>query len=192
MDLLGLNSQGQSLFIKHSHADKCWKSGENIIEPQYIFVDPETAQTGWGMYDGNWHYKFDEKVGVADEQPTHDHRRAFSICIYIPDGPDKGPYIWRNFTWGECVGFNELVGLFWSEKDKNTGKVAALEYTGARSEKGKVGGFTVPEFKFLKWTDKPEDFVFETVEVKETVENKTADFDFSEDKKEIKENDLPF
>jgi hypothetical protein len=191
MDLLGLNSQGQSLFIKHSHKDKCWMRGGEIIEPKYLFVDPSTAQTGWGMYDGNWNYTFDKKVGVAETQPSNDHRRAFSICIYIPDGPDKGPYIWRNFTWGECVGFNELCSLFWNDIDKNPGKVAAVEYKGSREEKGKVGGFTVPEFSFLKWTDKPADFVFETVRVEETVENKTVDFDFSKSE-ELKEDDLPF
>lgn len=159
MDLLGLNGIGDGdggVYIKHSTAAKSWMLGANAIEVKHLLVLPSSIQTGWGVYDGQYHWVWDEKPGVVCKQPTPDHRRAFSVALYLPD---VGTKIWRRFSYGEGLGFNALTELFWQDIKNNPDKCACVQYTGSRFEQYKVGSSVIPEFAFVKWADRPEDFM---------------------------------
>jgi hypothetical protein len=156
MDILGLNGGGSdSLYIKHSSKDKTWQTQDGEINLVHLLVDPASIQTGWGMYDGLYNFTWDKKPGVKGVQPGPDYKRAFSVSLYIPD---VGTRLWQRFTWGEGEGFNNMCSTFWNDIQKNPGKVPHLQYTGSKTQEFKVGSSSIPEFSFVKWTDKPADF----------------------------------
>jgi len=193
MDILGINSSADNVFIKHSSADKCWMIGEEIHEDiVHILVDPATIQTGWGIYEGGYNWVWDEKPGVSKGQPSSDYKRAFSIWIY---SKEHGSKIWRRFSWGEGQGFNNLCSTFWNDIKANEGKVVHVKYTGATVEKFKVGQAAIPLFEFVKWTEKPAEFASYDMDMpmEQAIEEANNSFDFAEPSpKPTTEDDLPF
>tara|TARA_R110002033_G_scaffold3035_3_gene18682 strand:+ start:2524 stop:3150 length:627 start_codon:yes stop_codon:yes gene_type:complete len=208
MDILGLNGGGSdSLYIKHSSKDKAWITADGEINLVHFLVDPTSIQTGWGMYDGMYNFNWDEKPGVKGVLPGPDYKRAFSVNIYIPD---VGTRLWQRFTWGEGEGFNNMCSTFWNDIQKNPGKVPHLQYTGSRVQEFKVGSSSIPEFSFVKWTDKPADFNAAPVQPapaekpsggfsfndnSNTLDNQTpesGDPRFDPSAKPLTEDDLPF
>ena len=155
MDIMGINSTSDSIYVKYSSSDQCFMSGEDIIEAPKFLVDPETIQIGWGIYEGAYDWVWDEKPGVRTSQPTPDWKRAFSVWIFYKE---EGPKLWRRFSWGESQGFNQLLSMIWNDIPANKGKVAVIEYIGGEEVKFKVGKSAIPKFKFVAWVDKPAEF----------------------------------
>jgi hypothetical protein len=179
MDILGINGSSDNVFIKHSSQSNCWMSGEDEHRDiVHILIDPSTIKTGWGIYEGGYHWQWDDKPGVAKSQPTSEHKRAFSVWMYTKEHKAK---LWRRFSWGESQGFNSLCATFWNDINANPGKVVHVKYTGAKVEKFKVGQAAIPEFEFVQWVDKPEDFVFTDMDAEPVLEtqNTNSGFDFA-------------
>ena len=178
MDILGINSGGDNVYIKHCSTNKCWKVGDEALDNVvHILIDPATIQTGWGIYEGAYSWEWDERPGLSKGQPTPDHKRAFSVWMYIPE---HGAKLWRRFSWGESQGFNKMCAMFWNEIKANPGKVVYVKYTGAKVEKFKVGQAAIPEFEFVKWADKPADFVTTNVDaINAPAANNSNDFSFA-------------
>ena len=195
MDILGLNQgndeMGDGIFIKHSATTKGWMIGSDTIEVKDFLVDTTTIKTGWGMYDGQYHYVWDEKPGVVCEKPSVDHRRAFSVWIYIPN---QGAKVWRRTSYGEGEGFNALCTTFWNEMKNNPDKCPHLQYTGSVDKKFKIGGTSIPEFAFVKWADRPDDFVVQNIDTRDA--NPNVDIEAKVDAAlgltPKSEDDLPF
>jgi hypothetical protein len=178
MDILGINSGGDNVYIKHS-PDKGWMIGdESLNNVVHILIDPATIQTGWGIYEGAYSWEWDDKPGLSKGQPTPDHKRAFSVWIYTPE---QGSKLWRRFSWGESQGFNKMCALFWNDIKANPGKVVHVKYTGAKVEKFKVGQAAIPEFEFVKWTDRPAEFVVNDVDapLEQAATQVNNDFNFA-------------
>lgn len=187
-DLLGINISSGNVYIKHSSKEQCWVIGEDIHEDiNYILVDPSTIQTGWGFYDGGYHFAWDEKPGVKGAQPTPDHKRAFSVWLYTKE---HGPTLWRRFTWGEGQGFNKMCSLFWSDLKNNEGKVPCIMYKGSKYEKFNVGGSAIPQFEFIKWVDKPAEFT--TVNMDDPIVDDSSNNQVDEPRSTLTDDDLPF
>ena len=163
MDILGLNNNtgdADSVYINHSSQQKRWLSAGNPVEVSSFLVDPSTIKTGWGMYDGEYHYEWDEKPGVQIDQPTPDFKRAFSVYIWIPK---VGTKLWQRHTWGEGQGFNLLCGTFWNDiANAKPGEVPYVDYLGAKNENFKIGSSSIPQFRLREWVQRPDDFVIPT------------------------------
>ena len=52
-------------------------------------------------------------------------------------------------------GLNDIFADIWTIKDDNPGKLPVLEYTGSSKT---TWNSRIPEFKILKWVDRPEEF----------------------------------
>jgi hypothetical protein len=206
MDILGINTSGENVFIKHSSTDKCWMVGEEAHQDiVHILIDPASIQTGWGIYEGGYSWEWDDKPGVSKGQPTSEHKRAFSVWMYTKE---HGSKLWRRFSWGESQGFNSMCATFWNDIKANPGKVVHMKYTGAKVEKFKVGQAAIPQFEFVKWADKPADFVTNDVDMplEQAATQVNNDFNFVMDNqtpesgdprfdpsaKPLTEDDLPF
>jgi hypothetical protein len=177
MDILGINGSSDNVYIKHCSTSKCWKVGDEALDNVvHLLIDPATIQTGWGIYEGAYSWQWDDKPGVGKPQPTPDHKRAFSVWMYTKEHKGK---LWRRFSWGESQGFNALCATFWNDISANEGKVVHVKYTGAKVEKFKVGQAAIPAFEFVKWVDKPEDFVATNVDAAPSLDTNNNGFDFA-------------
>jgi|TARA_R100000081_G_scaffold88315_1_gene59679 hypothetical protein len=155
-DVLGINNQSAGSYLKHSHKNNCWQiNGESVSDIVYLLVDPTTIKTGWGCYDGEYDYVWDEKPSVRVPQPSPDYKRAFSVRLY---SKEYGNLLWQGYTWGEAQGFNNMCRLFWDEISSQNGNVAMIKYTGTEEKQFKVGSSSVPLFEFSKWVPKPSEF----------------------------------
>jgi len=155
------DKEGLPMFIKHDFAlGKFVLTSAEGVEPldfEYMLIDTD-FQTGYGKYDGQYQFIWDQQVGVkpdnAKELVAQDYKRAFSARIYIKD---KGVYLWQRFGLLEGQTFDEAMSAAWQHKVE--GKVPCFKYAG--SEKitfsGGASGFK-GKLEYVRWVDKPTDF----------------------------------
>ena len=155
------DKEGLGMYIKHDfRLGKFVINNAEGVEPldfEYMLIDTD-FQTGYGKYDGQYQFIWDQQVGVkpdnAKELVAQDYKRAFSARIYIKD---KGVYLWQRFGLLEGQTFDEAMSVAWQYKVE--GKVPCFKYGG--SEKitfsGGASGFK-GKLEYVRWGDKPTDF----------------------------------
>jgi len=155
------DKEGLGMYIKHDfRLGKFVINNAEGVEPldfEYMLIDTD-FQTGYGKYDGQYQFIWDQQVGVkpdnAKELVAQDYKRAFSARIYIKD---KGVYLWQRFGLLEGQTFDEAMSAAWQHKVD--GKVPCFKYAG--SEKitfsGGASGFK-GKLEYVRWVDKPTDF----------------------------------
>tara|TARA_R100000773_G_scaffold8376_1_gene8099 strand:+ start:162 stop:713 length:552 start_codon:yes stop_codon:yes gene_type:complete len=155
------DKEGLGMYIKHDfRLGKFVINNAEGVEPldfEYMLIDTD-FQTGYGKYDGQYQFVWDQQVGVkpdnAKELVAQDYKRAFSARIYIKD---KGVYLWQRFGLLEGQTFDEAMSAAWQHKVE--GKVPCFKYAG--SEKitfsGGASGFK-GKLEYVRWVDKPTDF----------------------------------
>jgi len=76
-----------------------------------------------------------------------------------------------------------VCATFWNDIKANPGKVVHVKYTGAKVEKFKVGQAAIPEFEFVKWADKPAEFLVNNVDapIEQAATQVNNDFNFAID-----------
>ena len=155
------DKEGLPMFIKHDFAlGKFVLTSAEGVEPldfEYMLIDTD-FQTGYGKYDGQYQFIWDQQVGVkpdnAKELVAQDYKRAFSARIYIKD---KGVYLWQRFGLLEGQTFDEAMSAAWQHKVE--GKVPCFKYAGSEKvtfSKG-ASGFK-GKLEYVRWVDKPTDF----------------------------------
>ena len=153
--------EGNSLYIKHSFAMGKFVTnsgeGDEPLQFEHLLIHPD-FETGYGKYDGQYQYVWDQQVGVRPDNykqlVEQGYKRAFSARVYIKD---KGVYLWQRFSFLEGQAFDEAMGSCW--KDKVEGKVPCFKYVGSEkvSFSGGASGFKA-KLEYVKWVDKPADF----------------------------------
>mgnify|MGYP000866874392 CR=1 FL=1 len=171
----------ESIYLAHKTKDKCFFTGNDIMEFKYMYLDPDTIKTGWGMYDTNgYNFKWDDTVGQKSPQPADGWKRAFSVWVYVDGNPEK-PLLWERFTYGEFEAFKQLLRGFWNAKDAHAPNLPQFKYIKSVEHKVGLGTTAIPEFEFVEFKPRPEKFQIpvwanETDELVETVqENPVVD-----------------
>ena len=155
------DKEGLGMYIKHDfRLGKFVINNAEGVEPldfEYMLIDTD-FQTGYGKYDGQYQFIWDQQVGVkpdnAKELVAQDYKRAFSARIYIKD---KGVYLWQRFGLLEGQTFDEAMSAAWQHKVE--GKVPCFKYAGSEKvtfSKG-ASGFK-GKLEYVRWVDKPTDF----------------------------------
>jgi hypothetical protein len=155
------DKEGLGMYIKHDfRLGKFVINNAEGVEPldfEYMLIDTD-FQTGYGKYDGQYQFVWDQQVGVKPENAkdlvAQDYKRAFSAKVFIKD---KGVYLWQRFGLLEGQTFDEAMSAAWKHKEE--GKVPCFKYAG--SEKitfsGGASGFK-GKLEYVKWVEKPADF----------------------------------
>jgi hypothetical protein len=172
MSFLQLSNESDGLYIKHHYQLGKFVVNDEPVDFDYFLLSPD-FHTGWGKYEGQYEWKWDEVQGVAsgDKAELYEQgfNRAFSAQFYIKD---KGTYLWQRFSKAEGRAFDQVMTDAWSSKED--GKVVCAKYEG--SEKITLSGGSkmfVPNLKFEKWVAKPSDFG-ELVDVAEATNNESS------------------
>ena len=82
VDILGGMASGTptSSFLAFKSNDLGFYVGEEKIDVDYLQLDPETFQSGWGKFDAarrEFIFEWDEKFGVVGNKPADDFKRSF-------------------------------------------------------------------------------------------------------------------
>ena len=67
MSFLQLNeNDGASMYMKHSFQLGKFVSNDEPLDVDYMLIHPD-FQTGWGKYDGQFEWQWDNKQGVPND-----------------------------------------------------------------------------------------------------------------------------
>ena len=155
------DKEGLGMYIKHDfRLGKFVINNAEGVEPldfEYMLIDTD-FQTGYGKYDGQYQFVWDQQVGVKPDNAkallADGYKRAFNARIYIKD---KGVYLWQRFSLLEGQTFDEAMSAAWQHKVE--GKVPCFKYAGSEKvtfSKG-ASGFK-GKLEYVRWVDKPTDF----------------------------------
>ena len=161
MDILGGMSSGggESPFLKWKTGDQKFYNGDNSIEFQYLQLDPATFLSGWGAYKqvSGYDFVWDQQFGVMGAKPEEDYKRAFSAWV-LPQGSSR-PLLWQNMTFAETKAFNNILSLFWNQKDANADLLPVVKFVGSKKIQVGLGQSSELEFEFAKFAPRAEEFV---------------------------------
>ena len=158
MSFLQLNeNDGASMYMKHSFQLGKFVSNDEPLDVDFMLIHPD-FQTGWGKYDGQFEWQWDDKQGVPNgnkaELIADGYNRAFGARVYLKE---KGVFVWQRFSKLECQSFDDAMSAAW--KDKVDGKVPCFKYEGSEkiSLSGGAKGY-VAKLTYVKWGDMPDAF----------------------------------
>ena len=170
---LGLeNDVGE--YVRFKPSINAWFVDGEEVDIKGFHLDPATIKTGYGkISEGeapDWHW--DEQTGVKGKQPSPDHKRGFSVMLFIKD------IGWREWSANQ-VGVLKGMTAFWVQIDPhlkdNAGKVCRVKYDGAKAETIGKGSTRIPQMMLVDWVDPPKEI--EAVE-KPATEAKKEDIFF--------------
>lgn len=154
MSMLGL-SDSAAEYIRFKPSVNAWFVDGDEIELKGLLIDPTSLKTGWGkIQEGeapDW--QWDERPGVKGSAPSQDHKRGFSVQVYIPE------HGWREWTTtgsGPKMGLEAVWPAIHNGAAANQGKVAKVKYNGATATAIGKGTTRVPQFELVGWADKPD------------------------------------
>ena len=178
----------QDLFLKHLAKEKKWFIGEDVIDVEYLMLDPETIKTGIGRYAGGYEFEWAKERGSKIAKLDDTWKDAFSVWVFISG--QKKPVLWERMSWGEVKAFREMCPSFWHGANKEAPALPVFKYVGSKSVKFESGfSSAIPEFEFQGYKPRPEEFIIpewadEDVPVAAELEQ--------EAKAELKQDDIPF
>lgn len=194
---------GNNSYLSHKVAEKDGHKGFWLGETPCKFtamqVDFSTLKTGWGFYDGQYNYSWDDVVGAKSTKPSEQHKRAFYLWVMV-DGYDN-PLLWNRFTYGEFESLKILLKAGWSEWQKDKTKLPTYKYTGSEEVKVGMGSSSIAQFEFISCRPRNENFIIPSWDKEEPLvaNGEVSGNDGLSDlvnqqivKTEITEDDLPF
>lgn len=154
MSMLGL-SESNAEYIRFKPSLNQWLVDGDEIEMQGLLIDPESLKTGWGKISEGAapEWSWDERPGVKGQQPSPEHKRGFSVMVYLKS------YGWREWTTtgsGPKMGLEAVWPAIHNGAGSNAGKVAKVKYNGAVAQAIGKGQTRVPQFELVGWADRPE------------------------------------
>ena len=154
MSMLGL-SESNAEYIRFKPSLNQWLVDGTEIDLKGLAIDPESLKTGWGKISEGVapEWSWDERPGVKGNQPTAEHKRGFSVMVYLKDSG------WREWTTtgsGPKMGLEAVWPAIHNGAATNPGKVAKVKYNGATAQAVGKGQTRVPQFELVGWIDRPE------------------------------------
>jgi len=154
MSMLGL-SESTAEYIRFKPSLNQWLVDGDEIDLKGLLIDPESLKTGWGKISEGVapEWSWDERAGVKGTQPSPDHKRGFSVMVYLKD---RGWREWTTTGSGPKMGLEAVWPQIHNGAAANPGQVAKVKYNGATAQAVGKGQTRVPQFELVGWADKPE------------------------------------
>lgn len=166
----------ESIYLGFKTQKNCWEVGkDNKVDVEYIQIDYSTIATGWGRFQEGmgFDYKWDETPGVVDSRPLDDnpdarYKRAVSFWVSV-HGIDR-PLLWRSIAAGETESIQDILNLFWKERETNKGLLPTFKFVGtevrAKSNKQQTKNWTITATKWelAKWVERWGSFVIPSID----------------------------
>jgi len=148
----------KDLFLKHLSTEKKWYIGDDVIDLEYIMLDPETIKTGIGRYAKGYEFKWAEHKGGKRVKPDDNWKDAFSVWVFVKD--QKKPVLWERMSWGEVRAFRDMCPSFWHGANKEAPNLPIFKFLKSKPVNFESGfESSIPEFEFLGYKPRPEGFV---------------------------------
>tara|TARA_R110002096_G_C14521977_1_gene717015 strand:+ start:65 stop:697 length:633 start_codon:yes stop_codon:yes gene_type:complete len=166
MGMLGLTGGSGNGFLNWKHKDKAfWINSDEIVDFDFMVIDPATIQTGWGIYaNGSFDERWDAKAGIQEPKPAdigdQAWKRAFSVKVQL-SGWDK-PVIWKSHAFGNVMAFDLATDCYLNQAQDDAAKLPCLKnlkLDGGKAafDETKSGNSSWPKFEFAKWVDRPKE-----------------------------------
>tara|TARA_R110001592_G_scaffold355285_1_gene655721 strand:- start:2033 stop:2629 length:597 start_codon:yes stop_codon:yes gene_type:complete len=198
MDILGVNGGGNSMnFLSFkTNSQDWWINNESVVDFNYMQIDTDTIQSGWGIYtpQSGYDHVWDEKLGVRSPQPAAigdvTWKRAFSVWLFL-DGWDE-PVIWQRHSFGERESFNKILPLFWNSlASADKGTLPTIKYTGSKKVSVGAGFSSEIEFDFVDFKPRKAEFILPEW-VSDDAPSAVVEMQAEENRKPITTDDIPF
>lgn len=145
-------------YIRYMASTSSWQMrGENLIFNQAVF-DLERIQTGWCyIAEGTApEWVLDKSIQERAPQPEGDGwKRGFKVNVYSKAmfGDDEPVKEWATNSKGATLGMQDLYAEY--ERTRDGDKLPVVAFNGATPLKIGKGNTTVPNFKIVKYVDRP-------------------------------------
>ena len=154
MSMLGL-SDSTAEYIRFKPSLNQWLVDGDEIDLKGLAIDPESLRTGWGKITEGAapEWSWDERPGVKGTQPSSEHKRGFSVMVYL------AAHGWREWTTtgsGPKMGLEAVWPAIHNGAASNPSKVAKVKYNGATAQAVGKGQTRVPQFELVGWMDRPD------------------------------------
>lgn len=194
MEILFEENKPSTSYLAHKAKERCFWSGEGICEFKYILLDPETIKTGWGMYDGQYHQKWDSVIDLRntnDNKPIGDWKRSFYVWTFVDLNE---VLLWNRQSWGEWVAFSNMLKMFYNQYEQNKPLLPCFKYLESKPVKVGKGETAIPEFEFAGFKPRPENFKLPHYMVEELGANASQVETLKKEEfvKELNEDEIPF
>jgi len=134
------------------------ENGEIEVQPKTFVADFAKIKTGWMLFlEGRApNQVWDIDLTAQAPKPSDAHKRGFSLKLFSK-ASFNGVVELASSSMHLCNAVNDLYSQYEeaSAKPENAGKVAVVEFVGSTPMKDKLGTNYKPEFKLVKFVDRP-------------------------------------
>lgn len=145
-------------YIRYMASTSSWQSRGEPFKFGQAIMDLENIRTGWCLIaEGvapDW--VMDASLQKRAARPEGEGwKRGFKVDVYSKAMFGEDEYIkeWATNSTGATMGIQALFAEY--ERTREEGKVPVVEFTGSTPTKVGKGNTTVPNFKILKYVDRP-------------------------------------
>ena len=135
------------------------ENGPEIVEFKQAIFDVENLRTGWAAMapEAVPEFEWDPSIEKAAPRPTTagEWKRAFEVKVYAKNSLG-GVKVWSSNSTGACMGIDALHDQYVEAANDNGDQVPVVEYTGPKHAKIGKGNTSIPQFKIVKWVDRPD------------------------------------
>lgn len=133
------------------------KEDERDVDSPTFVADFDNVMKGWVLYlEGQ---APDEMLVPASEafpaKPSENHKKTIKLRVFS-DSFFEGVAVFAPTSMHALDAIKELYRLY--DEDKKDGKLPVVEFTGSETMRDKMGTNYKPQFKILKWVDRPAAF----------------------------------
>ncbi len=139
-----------------------WRaSGSDGHEPvtwDHAIFDLANIQTGWGIFaEGQapeWAMDPSLERKAPKPQDDRDWRRGFKLSVFS-DSAFGGVREFATTAVGAVRGILQLYEQYETEAGQHFNQVPVVQYVGSTAARIGKGNTNIPNFKIVKWTDRP-------------------------------------
>ncbi len=144
-----------------------WRmSGSDGQEPvtwEHALFDLANIQTGWGIFAEGQAPEWAMDPSLAKQAPKpqdgREWRRGFKVSVFS-DSAFGGVREFATTAVGAVRGIGQLYEQYEAESGQHFNQVPVVQYVGATPARIGKGNTNIPNFKIVKWTDRPDALPF--------------------------------
>lgn len=159
LDVLNEMSSGGG-YLSWGSQKNSWNVDGDTCAPTKILIDPQSLRTGFGKIEKGMapDYVWAEVAGTKIEQPSPDHKPAFSLNAFVTTkygAPLDGEREWASNSRASREGLKAVWESVHNGASENSGKWAVIELAGSEPMQVGPAMINVPIMKLAGWADKP-------------------------------------
>ena len=159
---LDLGNDTGTAWVRWMASISAWRqaseNGPVTVELGNFVIDLATIKQGWGKFAEGEMPEWIWDNGSRPPRPSDDHKRGFSVNLFSPRsfGEDHPTREWSSTSTGACKGIENLYAAWEVARADNPDKLPVVAFTGAEHAKIGKGNTSIPQFKIVDWTERPE------------------------------------